>query len=662
MKTLKIIFFFSFLFLFNQNNFAQNAYTRALSLVNLKKKPKLFASIDSFRVNKEFWEDSLGTTTLEYRTARHFGKFIEDPFFERIDLSLVSIEKYEKIAKKYNYFTIFSPEKQTKVVQTKSKTIIISNIEMEANNKSVMVMSVPQDYSAGFSTGAIIDGTARFLVKRTKEELELAFFEKFKEEIKKDSVLQELIPQTYLLLRYQDYAYIPSMGETWTSAITTDLNNIPFGLTDAILKHKTELLDEEGVLVFLTAMMSAKQLSDNLKPYEIIYNLDKKIGTLEIPNGKANVSKYIHLTNLLSYNLLNEVKNAPQGWITKDDFTSLQAEGFRYFWAFLYHENKDFFQNKLKWDVEKIKNASAGIISVEDFLQSAQQTNEILSSFSGSNVNKMTSATQELLKLVGAVVKLEFIIEGKSEEFSNGIFIKKYKPLVDNSLNILKNAEQRNYGAAMLNTLRVVNDIFPEDKKNNNESVKRLIFYLNFMTDVLTADEAVGVKQVIERYALPPQSYRMKRTISRSVDLNAFPGVFAGFESLTRTQNLGRAAGITAPIGLSFNYGHLGKNENQSFSFFFPVIDIGAAFSYRWGKDADSKGFPASISWQQVFAPGLYFVWGLPRSPISLSAGAQLTPQLRTIIDGASTLKANTFRYGITTSIDIPVFNLWKTN
>jgi hypothetical protein len=59
--------------------------------------------------------------------------------------------------------------------------------------------------------------------------------------------------------------------------------------------------------------------------------------------------------------------------------------------------------------------------------------------------------------------------------------------------------------------------------------------------------------------------------------------------------------GITAPIGVAFSWGKkrkvLGGYERDSrgghsLSLFVPIVDIGAAFSYRWSQGDEINGFP----------------------------------------------------------------------
>ena len=644
---------------FTQDN-KKNAYSKALSVMTILKDKKISNSLDSFNVNREYWKDSLGVESNDYRVARHFSKFIEDPFFEALDLTKVEPTQFSALAKKYNYFALH----KTSLGRPPRISTSTAKDEDIRNTRSAPIspfsISVPQSYGTGFTPAAIIDGASRFLVKRTKEELETAFFEKFRAEIEKDKVLQELIPQTYLLLRYQDYAYIPSMGETWTTAITTDLNNIPFGLSDAIIRNRPEMLEKDEVLVFLTSMIAAKQVKDGAKPYEIIYAIDKKFGL----KSDKNISKFLHFTNLLSINLLrDDYKDMANAWVTLDDYKTLKATGQKYFWAFLFGENKPFFK-KMNWKSEQFETVFSSLQTVEEFLNYAQKSGELLTSsdYADSNLKKTIEVTENLVGTIGAVVKMDYLMRGAEDEFYDGLFVQKYLPITKNAISILRNADQKNYGAVMLSTLRVMNEIFSEEVKNEDETVKKTIFYLSFLTDVITAKEAVEIQQVIERYALPAQSYRMKRTTLYSLSVNAYPGVYLGSEKLSSTNQNGIAGGVTAPIGLSADWGGLGKKKNHSFALFFPVIDIGAAFSYRWGKDANAKGFPSKITWQQVFSPGLYAYWGIPRAPIALGVGFQWSPELRKITENGATFNDSALRVGVNLTADIPVFSLWKKN
>ena len=229
----------------------------------------------------------------------------------------------------------------------------------------------------------------------------------------------------------------------------------------------------------------------------------------------------------------------------------------------------------------------------------------------------------------------------------------------------MSHAEKHEYGVMSLQTVKAMEQILtPIYGKKAPEQLKTFFFYMNFMVDVITAEDGISVEKIIARYALPPQSYRLKRHSKFSLSLNAFPGMSGGFEMLqnpvnqTNTTTWGSVGGVTAPIGLAISKGKMGKKEDLSLSLFIPVIDIGAAFMYRWSDDA--QGFPADLRWSQVFSPGAYFVMGIPRMPITIAAGGQLTPKLRDITNGTSVIHRNAARFGVNATVDVPFFNLYK--
>jgi hypothetical protein len=232
-----------------------------------------------------------------------------------------------------------------------------------------------------------------------------------------------------------------------------------------------------------------------------------------------------------------------------------------------------------------------------------------------------------------------------------------------------------------INELMAQNNTEVQDKQKvrHNAKFDQITFYANFMTDVITSDSTTDLQEIIDKYAAPVGSYSLKRKNAFSLDINAYPGLYAGVEQpIASSRGVSQSAfvtGITAPIGVAFSWGKkrkvLGGYERDSrgghsLSLFVPIVDIGAAFSYRWSQGDEINGFP-KIKFAQIFAPGCYLVWGVKNTPIALKVGAQITPQLRDVnVTSSSGGLTNTvsevsmLRYGMTLSVDIPVFHLFE--
>ncbi|ULT23527.1 hypothetical protein KUH03_30805 [Sphingobacterium sp. E70] len=82
----------------------------------------------------------------------------------------------------------------------------------------------------------------------------------------------------------------------------------------------------------------------------------------------------------------------------------------------------------------------------------------------------------------------------------------------------------------------------------------QLLKLSEFFGDVLSSTNSEQLASVIESHAMPPTSYKLKRKMGASIDLNAYVGGFAGYIgplSKSATIKEGMTGGITAPIGIT---------------------------------------------------------------------------------------------------------------
>ncbi len=204
--------------------------------------------------------------------------------------------------------------------------------------------------------------------------------------------------------------------------------------------------------------------------------------------------------------------------------------------------------------------------------------------------------------------------------------------------------------------------------------------YGSFAAALGNAKSAEDMKRAINAVALPAGSYRIKRNAFSNISLNAFAGITGGAEwvindSTQSWENCRPNLGPTASVGISLTWGGRRKinsaevNEGdilfrksdtdyrrlsgRSWGLFVPVVDLGAVVLYRFGS---SEPLPRDVTFQQVFAPGLMFQFGFGKLPITLLAGGQYSPRLRSI-DQVSNLDA--VRFNLSATIDIPLFNFY---
>lgn len=213
--------------------------------------------------------------------------------------------------------------------------------------------------------------------------------------------------------------------------------------------------------------------------------------------------------------------------------------------------------------------------------------------------------------------------------------------------------------------------------KENSSYFKWLSDFSEMLTEIASTTDSKALAKVIESYALPPGSYRLKRNSNFSVDLNAFPGLYVGGEQIIGDKAMRGVYGFTAPIGLSFSWGtrrsHLesdkdyrnmyiskkGKLKTRTLNNWtadLMVIDLAAPVSYRLGKGPE-QGLPDEVGWAQVFSPGVNLRRGIGNTPLCLGIGVQRTPDLRTDFSKA---EHDAWRFHASIAFDLPLLNIHR--
>lgn len=211
----------------------------------------------------------------------------------------------------------------------------------------------------------------------------------------------------------------------------------------------------------------------------------------------------------------------------------------------------------------------------------------------------------------------------------------------------------------------------------NNSSSKQFDTYrkiTSFLSDVLVSGNSRNLSQVIEKYAMPPNSYQIKRHSRTSWDVNAYVGGYVGGEFLkdNGNTNLAGVYGFSAPVGLAYSWGTRRKNKHaaeatftsrrrytslsgNAMSITLSIIDIGAVVSYRITNDA-SKGLPQDVKWSQLISPNLALRYGIKSTPFCASIGIQSTPQLRKLSSTQPATSAVRVYAGL--FCDLPLLNI----
>ena len=693
------------------------------------------------------------------------------------------------------YFPLTNDMKNDKVNEIIHSNTILKNLSCDGIGKEtnpINNVSLPNIMNSigGLDVTNIADGLAKFLVKRTKEELNVAFFSKFKDVLQKSEYrdLQILFPNTWELLdaigdQIYDYKkYIQNLRE----AFQIDIKALDVNLPGIIPSHSDFFEKHFELAASLnTACYITRSLKNQVHPADIIdqYPLNEYfIKKNQTDYFNKNWSGAIQTLQLISGSLRTSSKDKERYWV---DFKSIKEMlnnkiAFQIYLGLIYQVAKNERYNSIHYEkgtlidilnkVDFNKDYDNYKNYISNFALKVNDLNEMLINYSKprndsiaiENYTRFFKSSVELIEYCTLVSDLPHFKDVVGDiKFRDEL--KPYFKITYETSDLALDINRRNYSSAVNHAVTIYNlvrtkvvekDLTNEkdklatktisckqkktlrkyirtigklDKlagvpintdlktkindhinstikatadqsliigkhedsvKKSSELLKKLTLYGTFMSTIATAKNSDEVEQAIESAALPSGSSRIKRETPFNVSLNAYCGMYAGYERikgldrpLSWTYQKINSYGVSAPIGISISTG--GHNfaflcpsheGHWSYSAFISIIDIGAIASFRF-KDSESKSDSGSVSVSQIpkiqlkdiVSPGLFLSFGLPKCPLSVNIGAQLGPNLREV-NQATDDKGNKvnlyqnnvyWRYSVSLVVDIPIFNFY---
>ena len=557
----------------------------------------------------------------------------------------------------------------------------------------------------GLDITTIADGLAKFIVQRTKQELNIAFFTKFKDRLDSLQDLKTVFPNTYNLLQsmgdeiYNYDRYIQNLK----GAFVNDLNALPKDLPGIIDNHPEifqnhpdlEALIRSGFYITNTLHYKVHP-GDVLAGYPVDY-LDK----ISDPDFKGAMQTL----QLVSASLKDTASNdTADYWVSNTRVRKLVTDqlAFKIYLGLLYQEASNTpgginFKNSSlanflktvasKYDTvynvyEQYKNYILG------FSEKASSLDKLIKTYKKStndSVNISLCATYfrssvDLIEYCTGIGSLPVIQQTK---FSN--WRKDFQPYFDISYSVadlVTDIDGKNYSTAINDALHIYQvikdkpaiDSMPATKNEMSLTLDKLAVYGGFISAVATAKTSDDVSAAIQAFALPSGSARVKRESLFNVSINAYAGLFCGYEKLqgvasdqpfTKLSQF-NTTGVTAPVGIAFSFGKFsdfvipnGKGH-WSHSVFLSVIDIGAITAYRFQSSNDSVKQIPTVQLKDILSPGIFWSIGIPQSPVSLNIGAQIGPNLRKVESTTNDYANNLYwRYSVSLCVDLPVLNLY---
>ena len=507
----------------------------------------------------------------------------------------------------------------------------------------------------------------------------MAFFEGFKDNIRKDTFLQHFCPftQSELLLIdsdiYQFNDYLASLREGFTA----DMTALP-GSTESFLRDPNlckGCIDQPAGKVATDFFHVAQQMVNGEPPIDMIEYLAQPGSAIQsAPQTEAvlyNMAGGLRFLNIVSESFRNpESTDSLMPWYTAREIREKLNDPtvLKIYLGLLWQRVGDIaFVKKGSVKLDSLQSMMADATSVagvaEQWRNSIQSLSEVTQSLqfglrsstltSGNVADDFFAYSQSVTDLLQAVNQTGRVMFGQQKD----LIPTNYILLMRQCNSLYFNVRQRNFVGAVSNVIYCLSML-----GSDNDKIALLLKYANFMAAIAEANSPDEMEQAIELFALPPGSSQMKKQPGRfSVALNAFTGLAGGAEYLGGAKTPKLFGSLTAPVGLSLSWG-LGKPSTEtdkahaygSIGLFVPLIDVGAVTALRF-KDSTAQDLP-ELTWGNILSPGLYAVYDFPgRVPIAIGYGAQIGPSLRKVTENNELVNKSGWRHGFFASVDIPI-------
>jgi hypothetical protein len=229
--------------------------------------------------------------------------------------------------------------------------------------------------------------------------------------------------------------------------------------------------------------------------------------------------------------------------------------------------------------------------------------------------------------------------------------------LVSGFADATNRALDRDYVGAMLASSDIIVQI--RSSGGQLEMPREVVRVATFATDVTRAKDSESVSSALTTLVSGGGGYLRKRNRDTGpyYSLNAYLGVFPGAE--VAKEDVRPFGGPYLPLGVEIGNGSWSRLVPR---LYLQFIDLGALASWRWSQGGgDAVEAEPKVGVAQVFSPGVYAVYPVPKAPFSVGIGGDVAPSLRKVrsttgADDDDVREATAFRFGVFFAVDVPIF------
>ncbi len=534
----------------------------------------------------------------------------------------------------------------------------------------------------GVSQAEIISAIADVVIERAKQELAKMYFDKLADKIDRGITvyylagnlyfkppsgastshtieLDRIFPNSYSFLRNSVDRMTPEMGQTFKNAFTKDLetlfpNLIEYGLPTAYKQQ--HLIDDFALSSYAFIMSLIGNAGFYVASDELFASLINTIPTQNTVTIDPVLIDVLRTVRVLNSSLVNNI-GAYQ--INAAQFRNMNPITFTLYLNLL-SSNPN-----LPASVSAVLQSNGNRDQFNRFVSGIDQVRLTLDEIADletpeEKINAINLACNSFLDAYGAGIEItRRLITIDPNTIGNLQRVANYSR---RGVEFSASLYTQNYANSALVALNFIRDTYIDTMN------KDLFKYITLIADISHAQNTQEVRTIVDRAILPVGSYAIKRSTGFSVAVNAYAGVAAGLE-WTNLENdkwssASGAIGFSLPIGISINWSK-GNEDNMAHAntFFLSLLDLGAIANYNLGNtedDGESISTAPEITFANVFSPGLSYIYGCKKSPISISLGGQYMPNLREITDASNIVlgTADAVQLKIGILVDVPLFNV----
>ena len=317
-------------------------------------------------------------------------------------------------------------------------------------------------------------GLSQALIDRANEEINILFFDKFKEFMTKHKEIAVLFPRSKdFIVNTQPYQYAV-MLQTFREAYRHDIANIVNQLDDLLYLDRYQKFGEKNPEAFagLAALASVSQLMDGGNIQDVI----KSLGDFKNPSTTKAKNLYasIKLMSILSESIRS--KNDGEGWVSSADiFNDIinDEHGLRMYFGLIY---------KLTGEIKfEVKNSTVEMTKILDdakdklddlrnifaYYQSLEKKWDIIKDVKDKIDQKEAKGEDILyteyysyfdknLDLIETVLSVDELLKSLSNEIKPVKYLEEgrhYLQALRTGNEIYRNVNEKNYTAALMNAL-----------------------------------------------------------------------------------------------------------------------------------------------------------------------------------------------------------------